>query len=308
MGVVASAQGLIALSARALIGRSSTCHVRLDDRTVSAEHAVLAYTRGRWSVRDLGSRNGTRVDRTPLKPGERVEISVGAVIECGSSEIKFVSDGAPGPVALRPDGTLIESGGGVLALPSPEDPVVTLVQGGVGWVVEHADGVRPLVDGAVIELAGAPWRLLVPTDESADVRSTVQPLETPLLLGRLTLEFFASRDEEFVEIHLPEASQRISARAANYLLLVLARERAADAHLPEADRGWMYSPDLARKLSFELERLNVEVFRARAALSALGVVDAGRVIERRALTRQLRLGTDRFVLPEQRDARATTDG
>jgi hypothetical protein len=70
----------------------------------------------------------------------------------------------------------------------------------------------------------------------------------------------------------------------------------------------MYSPDLARKLSFELERLNVEVFRARAALSALGVVDAGRVIERRALTRQLRLGTDRFVLPEQRDARTSTDG
>ncbi|MBL8684313.1 MAG: FHA domain-containing protein [Myxococcales bacterium] len=300
MGVVASDHGLVALPSRSLIGRSSSCHVRLEDRTVSAEHAVLAYVRGRWSVRDLGSRNGTRVDGALLKAGERIEVSRGASIECGSSAMKLLEDGAPGPAIVRPDGTVVESGGSVLAIPSPEKPIATVVQGGGGWVVEHAEGVKPLVDGDTFEIDGAVWRVLAPTDDSADVRSTVQPLETPLVLGRLTLEFFASRDEEYVEVLLREANQRISARAANYLLMVLARERSGDSHLPEADRGWVYSSDLAKKLSFDLERLNVEVFRARSALSALGVVDAGRIIERRAVTRQLRIGTERFVLPESR--------
>ena len=302
MGVVASDHGLVALPSRALIGRSSSCHVRLEDRTVSAEHAVLAYVRGRWSLRDLGSRNGTRVDGTLLKAGERIELNRGASIECGSSAMKLVEDGAPGPAVVRPDGSVIESGGSVLAMPSPETPLATVVQGGGGWVVELADGVKPFVDGDTFEINGESWRALAPNDESADVRSTVQPLETPLVLARLTLEFFASRDEEFVEVLLREPNQRISARAANYLLMVLARERAADAQLPDADRGWVYSSDLAKKLSFDLERLNVEVFRARSALSTLGVVDAGRIIERRAVTRQLRLGTERFVLPESRPA------
>jgi pSer/pThr/pTyr-binding forkhead associated (FHA) protein len=300
MGVIGSDHGLVGLPSRALIGRSSSCHVRLEDRTVSAEHAVIAHVRGRWAIRDLGSRNGTRVDGTLLKPGERVELSRGASIECGSSAMKLLEDGAPGPAVLRPDGSVLESLGNVLAIPSPDRPVATIVQGGGGWVVEHADGVRPLTNGDSFEIDGQTWKVLAPSEDSADVRSTVQPLETPLVLGRLTLEFFASRDEEFVEILLREANQRISARAANYLLMVLARERQADHALPEADRGWVYSSDLAKKLSFDLERLNVEVFRARSALSSLGVVDAGRIIERRAVTRQLRLGTERFVLPEAR--------
>jgi hypothetical protein len=304
MGVIGSDHGLVGLPSRALIGRSSSCHVRLEDRTVSAEHAVLAFLRGKWSIRDLGSRNGTRVDGTALKAGDRVDVVKGAVIECGSSRVRLVEDGAPGPAVLRPDGSIVESLGNVLAIPSPERPLATIVQGGGGWVVEQSEGVRPLVDGESFDIDGQSWRLLAPSDDSADVRSTVQPLETPLLLGRLTLEFFASRDEEHVEVLLREPGHRISARAANYLLMVLARERQSDQHLPEADRGWVYSSDLAKKLSFDLERLNVEVFRARSALSSLGVVDAGRVIERRAVTRQLRLGTERFVLPESRGSTA----
>jgi hypothetical protein len=307
MGVIGSDHEIIALPSRALLGRSSSCHVQLDDRTVSAEHAVIAYVRGRWSIRDLGSRNGTRVDRVLLKPGERVELTKGACIECGSSSMRFIEDGAPGPAVIRPDGSVLESLGNVLAIPSADRPVATIVQGSGGWIVEHADRIRPLTNGDSIEIDGQSWKMLLPPEDSSDVRSTVQPLEPPLALGRLTLEFFASRDEEFVEILLREANQRISARAANYLLLVLARERWADRALPEADRGWVYSSDVAKKLLFDLERLNVEVFRARAAFSALGVVDAGRIIERRAITRQLRLGTDRFILPEARSYRTADE-
>ena len=62
------------------IGRSSKNAIPLSDATVSKEHAMLMYSDKQWSIRDLGSRNGTRVngqDATqalPLKPGDWIEV------------------------------------------------------------------------------------------------------------------------------------------------------------------------------------------------------------------------------------------
>jgi serine phosphatase RsbU (regulator of sigma subunit) len=62
------------------IGRGSGNHVQLLDATVSKEHAELAEQAGRWSIRDLGSRNGTRVNGRdassplPVVRGDRIEI------------------------------------------------------------------------------------------------------------------------------------------------------------------------------------------------------------------------------------------
>ena len=49
-----------------IIGRSSTCDVVLDDKTVSARHARLAYHHGQWWVEDLGSTNGTFLNEEPV--------------------------------------------------------------------------------------------------------------------------------------------------------------------------------------------------------------------------------------------------
>src|SRR5512147_2617801 len=62
------------------IGRASSNAVQLLDGTVSKEHAELASTPDGWTIRDLGSRNGTRVNgreaTSPLKfaGGDRLEI------------------------------------------------------------------------------------------------------------------------------------------------------------------------------------------------------------------------------------------
>lgn len=62
------------------IGRSSRNAVHLPDPTVSKEHALIERTPGGWQVRDLGSRNGTRVNGVeatqalPLKDGDRLEV------------------------------------------------------------------------------------------------------------------------------------------------------------------------------------------------------------------------------------------
>ncbi len=45
-----------------LVGRAKGCAIRLTDSGVSARHCELEFLDGYWLVRDLGSRNGTKVD------------------------------------------------------------------------------------------------------------------------------------------------------------------------------------------------------------------------------------------------------
>jgi len=62
------------------VGRASGSTVQLLDGTVSKSHAELTLDGERWFVRDLGSRNGTRVNGRearspiPIAPGDRLEI------------------------------------------------------------------------------------------------------------------------------------------------------------------------------------------------------------------------------------------
>jgi FHA domain/DUF1707 SHOCT-like domain len=64
--------------ARTIVGRSRSSGCVLSDPTVSRAHALLSYGDGRWSLRDLGSTNGTYVNgrritaETEIQPGDEV--------------------------------------------------------------------------------------------------------------------------------------------------------------------------------------------------------------------------------------------
>jgi pSer/pThr/pTyr-binding forkhead associated (FHA) protein len=55
---------------RTLIGRSPECDVFLDDVTVSRRHAELLHDGDRFTIRDLGSLNGTFVNRERVEAAE----------------------------------------------------------------------------------------------------------------------------------------------------------------------------------------------------------------------------------------------
>jgi hypothetical protein len=71
----------------ATIGRSRECDVMLEDSGISRRHAEIRQGPDGWTVQDLGSTNGVRVNGEhvrgvwPLAPGDRVEL--------GSTEIVF---------------------------------------------------------------------------------------------------------------------------------------------------------------------------------------------------------------------------
>jgi len=63
-----------------LIGRHPECDVRIDSPQISRRHCCLALAYDRLSIRDLGSRNGVRVngqviDESRLKPGDEIAIA-----------------------------------------------------------------------------------------------------------------------------------------------------------------------------------------------------------------------------------------
>ena len=64
---------------RHTIGRLADCDLRLDDTTVSREHAAVVRRGETWWILDLGSTNGTRVNGVaaaehPLSDGDRIQV------------------------------------------------------------------------------------------------------------------------------------------------------------------------------------------------------------------------------------------
>jgi hypothetical protein len=86
-----------------ILGRSPECHVTIDDPLVSREHAKIAVEGERVVVRDLGSRNGVKVNGQQVQ-GEQV-LNDGDRIRIGNQEVVFsrvVAAKRPG----RPTGSL----------------------------------------------------------------------------------------------------------------------------------------------------------------------------------------------------------
>lgn len=72
------------------VGRSTENDLVIVDPRVSKQHACLSRGAKSARVRDLGSRNGTRVNDVPIPPEEDVEVAVGDVIQFGSHEVALL--------------------------------------------------------------------------------------------------------------------------------------------------------------------------------------------------------------------------
>ena len=279
-----------ALAARVLVGRSRSCIVRLDGALVSGEHATLAWA-GCWSVRDLGSRNGTWVDDRKLASGERTSIQRGTRIGFGDpGDVWLLEDDAPpGAMAVPLDGgEAVVSAGDVLLLPADDAPELAVQRGPDGWVVEQGFDASPVADQHTLVAGGKVYRLYLPDVLEATVAST-EPI--PNVAG-LTLRLGVSRDQEFVktEVFDGQAWRVLDARAYHYMLVVLGRGRLEDQNASAAECGWIHLEDLAERLATDPRTLDVHIMRLRRQFGELGIERAADVIERRRGTRQVRLG------------------
>ncbi|MCC6348549.1 MAG: FHA domain-containing protein [Candidatus Eisenbacteria bacterium] len=151
---------------RVRFGRLPECEVRLESAGVSREHAELAGERGGWRVRDLGSRNGTRVNGEKIEDrvvveGDEISLAEDVTIEvlrlggrtaedaaAPRAEAGAEDAGEPEPAARRPAAApgflrrekwrLVPASGDGEAL-ALRRPITTFGrEPGVGGVIDHA--------------------------------------------------------------------------------------------------------------------------------------------------------------------------
>ncbi|MDI1446197.1 FHA domain-containing protein [Polyangium sp. 6x1] len=284
------------LPARCLLGRSSACTLRVDDPRVSGEHARISWQGDRWEVRDLGSRNGTFLNDKRTEPSTSVVLAATDRIALGDVAVVFSLLDASPPLAQARQlvtGTILLARGGLLPLPSEDDPEATVMQDADGrWIVEAGGEARVVLDGEVLQVGSEAFALHLP----APMAPTVDARGEPPDIRGVGLRFRVSRDEERVEvvIELGPTTRVFAPRAHHYTLLTLARARFRDEEegkLPEPSRGWIAVDELCRMLAIDENKLNVEVFRIRQDFGALDVQNTTAIVERRKGVRQLRLGT-----------------
>ena len=70
------------------LGRAETARVRLDDTSVSAQHALIRPVDGTWTIEDLGSRNGTLVNG--LRISAPTELTCGESLQLGRVRLRLL--------------------------------------------------------------------------------------------------------------------------------------------------------------------------------------------------------------------------
>jgi pSer/pThr/pTyr-binding forkhead associated (FHA) protein len=78
---VGSGRRMVLSGATAVIGRSRDCDIVLDDPNVSRRHAEVRKEGDGWTVADLGSTNGVkvngrRVGQARLSPGDEITLGL----------------------------------------------------------------------------------------------------------------------------------------------------------------------------------------------------------------------------------------
>jgi pSer/pThr/pTyr-binding forkhead associated (FHA) protein len=291
------AQGL---SADVQVGRSTHCALCIAEPYVSAMHAAIRWTNDAWEVKDLGSHNGTQVRGRRLGIGDRIQLDCGAELSFGHArELWIMTESSPPQVAAVDveSGVVHEVRDGVIVLPGAENESACMFCAEGNWCLETSWGLQRVADGEIFAAAGRRFRLhcspsLQPTETS---RQVVRELEDA------TLVFRVSADEEEVELLLDNHGYSVSLgkRTCYYAALTLGRQLIRDRRLGLADPGWVQVSDLLRMLPDYgcVEHLNVDIHRLRRSLSQAGVVDYGRVIERRSGLIRLHPGDVRIELP-----------
>jgi len=286
----------ILLDAENVIGRSPRCEPRFASNLVSSVHASLRWQPHGWEVKDLGSRNGTFVNGERLEPGQVRMLSRSQTLAFGSAADvwELTDESAPQPMALSEDGDCSCLVDELIALPSVDDPVVTIYRGSDGyWHLEGpGETSRPIQNGEHFEVGGREWRFSCP--QTANVTFAAEND-----VQAIRLSFAVSSDEEDVALtaHVRGNVIDLGTRAHNYLLLTLARQRQGDAvrGLSSGSCGWIYQDELAKALATQPDKMNVDIFRIRRRFAQY-FPNAAQIIERRSGSKQLRLGVSEIQI------------
>lgn len=274
------------LATRSLVGADPSALVLIEHQTVSATHALIRWRAADgWTVRDLGSTNGTWRNGKVVRPDAEIPLADGDLLRFGDAEAgewRCVLGPAPRPFATRLlDRLQVPAVDGCLELPQT-GTLVVLDGEALTWRLHTAAGARPVHDGELVDDGGV-WRLHLP-----DHRATVGRASLARLADA-TLRFEVSSDLENVRLRVDLHGQTLDLenRKHWYSLWVLAGVRWEEEARGVAEPGWIDTATLARRVGDSARTVDVHYTRARADLAAAGFIDAHTLIEARPNQRRL---------------------
>jgi len=284
------------IAVRQVVGRSRKSDLRIPNRRVSAEHAIVAWSGVSWVVRDLGSTNGTFVDGRRLGIGERVRLKRNALLAFGDPEDawRLVSDSPPLPTVVDVvTGESLDQEGPILGIPSTEDPEITVYWSKSGWVVEADGKARPLLDNTYVRAGTREYEVQFPEELAGTLAGPEEVAEEREPLQHFRFIF---RGHEHAGVGMDAEGRngrlKLRPRAHHVTLLALAKERLHDIQKGmSADlAGWRDYDTTATRLGIDPKTLNVHIYRARQELARNGICGASAIVERRSESRELRFG------------------
>ncbi len=238
----------------------------LTSQDVSKVHASICWEDQQWKVVDH-SRNGTWVNKNRLVSKAKQILSVGDVVWFGGSEtsawkVLDVSPPKPMLVSIKPQGSIIELER-LCVLPDEEHPELTIYLSEYGdWLCEDAEETRVLQDGDIIQQGQTLWKFVA-----------VDMVDSTLTSGKggggasLQFRFLVSPDEEHVTLQILQDHKVIDLgeRVHHYPLLILARQRLADAQqgFDVSSQGWIDFQEFCSMLRMDYFHLNTQIYRAR---------------------------------------------
>lgn len=295
MAMLQSANSDVLIPCRAVVGRSTLADVSLASRRASSEHASLGWSGGRWTVRDLGSSNGTTVNGRPLLTRDRVTLSAGARLCFGGDEETWtlVDTSPPEPCAVLLGPQVYVWGQQALLLISrkgerEEEPEASVYLHGDAWQLDDGQNIRTVECGDIVRLQSGYWRLLVP-EVSGAAEALTAGRELDLAHIQLT---FCMNLGQLMSLTISQAGHevRLPGRAHLQTLWELAKVRSAR---PGLENGWISAYELAAKLKCSPEKVNVDIHRLRRLFQESGVHQAARIVERDEMKR-VRIGVSQI--------------
>ncbi|MBN2497415.1 MAG: FHA domain-containing protein [Deltaproteobacteria bacterium] len=103
-GSLAGARWIRTVSAGTIVvGRAAASDLALPDPSVSLRHLRVCAgpSAGEWTIEDLGSRRGSRLNGQRLQPGRAVPLRSGDQVELGVFRLRFHGDRAPSKASAR---------------------------------------------------------------------------------------------------------------------------------------------------------------------------------------------------------------
>ncbi|KZX53438.1 hypothetical protein A3709_09935 [Halioglobus sp. HI00S01] len=270
-------------------------------------HLSMEWDGERWNVRDL-SKNGTWLGATRLHPNQSVPVRIGDKIHIGAPDmppLEFIDDTEPnsGLLGMTEDTQDLPLEPFVF-LPSPDNPQAVLIYSYHRrcWLLQpmEQDNIqgneRVIHHGDTLRYDGHEWQVFLAETENA-TEISVSPEQK---LEDIEFVFDLSQDEENTGLQLNCGSDKVNLgeRSHHYLLMHLARIRAADAGngYDQKTQGWIDNEQLKKDLGMDMPHINIMIFRARKQISENleHSLDSDQLIERGK--GRMRFGSPRFKI------------